>query len=189
MVLFSIVAGGTLWLENFLSSNCLFKQLTLFLLFTAATWCESPDSKLVNTRLQSMDHGKELAYVSDYLAMMLFGTGTALLVMLPYGITIRQLAAIAAYVFCCAAFTRLIALITVSEARIDALAPFLALILCLAGGCFTDISHLAGMPAKISMLIPPGALIRAAAGNKGAFLLLLIEGCMAITAHSIVSRQ
>ena len=184
------MADGSVPIDPFVPQRISFAALcTLLLLFTAASWCESPDSKLVNVRLQSIHHGKCLAYGSDFLVLMLLGTGTAFLVMLPYGMTGRQIAALIAYVFCCTAFARLIALITVSETGIDALAPFLALILCLAGGCFGDLSHVSHMLAQVSILVPPGAVASAADGNKAAFLILMIEGCTAITANFIVKRQ
>ena len=101
------MADGSVPIDPFVPQRISFAALcTLLLLFTAASWCESPDSKLVNVRLQSIHHGKCLAYGSDFLVLMLLGTGTAFLVMLPYGMTRRQIAALIAYVFCCTAFAR-----------------------------------------------------------------------------------
>ena len=183
-------ADGSVPSDPFVPQRMSFAALcTLLLLFTAASWCESPDSKAVNVRLQSVNNGKMLAYASDFLALMLFGTGTAFLVMIPYGMTSMQLAAIIAYVFCCTAIARLVALITVSETRIDALAPFLAIILCLAGGCFADFSHISATLADLSSLLPPGGAVSAAAGNGTAFIILMIEGCTAIMANWIARRQ
>ena len=62
------------------------------------------------------------------------------------------------------------------EGRVDALAPFLALILCLLGGCFLDLSQLSPTAARLALLTPPGLAVRAAQGSPAAAAALLLAG-------------
>ena len=62
---------------------------------------------------------------------------------------------------------------TSTDGRVDGLAPFLALILCLLGGCFMDLSQLSPALRTVSLLTPPGLALEASRGTWPALLALL----------------
>ena len=86
------------------------------------------------------------------------------------------LIAAAAYALCGAALALALVRFTAQEGRVDALAPFLALILCLLGGCFLDLSQLSPTAARLALLTPPGLAVRAAQGSPAAAAALLLAG-------------
>ena len=80
------------------------------------------------------------------------------------------------YALCCAALAQGLVRWTALEGRVDALAPFAALILCLLGGCFLDLSGVSPAMARLALLTPPGLAQAASEGSAKALAALAGEG-------------
>ena len=157
--------------ELFVPGQMSFAALAgLFTCLTAASWCGSRDSRLVRRRMSAIPRGVWLAYGSDCLALAALGLLSLLAVLLPGG-EVPVPAAIV-YALCAAALSLALVRLTALEGRVDALAPFLALLLCLLGGCFVDLSQLSPKAELLAMLVPPGLAVRAAQGVWPAYAVL-----------------
>lgn len=157
----------------------------LFTLLTAAPWSRSADGRRVETRMYSLPHGKRLAYASDILALMGIGLLAGAVILIFGGqpawtgeAGIRTWAALAGYAFCITGISLALVRFTAQEGRVDGLGPFLALVLCLAGGCFMDLSQISPLWARIASVIPPGLALAAGEGSWRAVGLLLAEGAL-----------
>ena len=152
----------------------------LFTCLTAASWCGSRDSRLVRLRMSAIPRGAGLADGSDCLALAALGLLALLAVLLPVGEV--PLLAAAVYALCAAALSLALVRLTALEGRVDALAPFLALLLCLLGGCFIDLSQLSPKAELLAMTAPPGLAVRAAQGVLPAYGILAAEAlaCFAL---------
>ncbi len=150
----------------------------LFTLLTAASWFGTTGSRTAERRMCAMPRGRLISYGSDCLALSALGTLVALAVLLPAGGVLRQLPAAISYALCAAALALALIRATALAGRVDALAPFLALTLCLAGGCFLDIGALSPAMDAVSLLSPAGLAVRAAEGSPGACGALLAEGAL-----------
>ena len=120
-----------------------------------------------------------LSYGSDCLALAGLGLMTALAVLLPGGP--GQLAMLPAAVGCaftCAALALAVTRFSAQEGRVDGLAPFLALILCLLGGCFLDVRQLSPGWAALALATPPGLALAAGEGSLAAWAGLVGEGVL-----------
>ena len=152
----------------------------LFTCLTAASWCGSRDSRLALRRMSAIPRGVWLAYGSDCLALAALGLLSLLAVLLPGGEV--PLPAAALYALCAAALSLALTRLAALEGRVDALAPFLALLLCLLGGCFIDLSRLSPRTELLAMIAPPGLAARAAQGVWPAYGILGAEtaACFAL---------
>ena len=127
--------------------------------------------------MASLPRGRLLSYGSDCLAVGALALVVTLAALLPGGgLDGWTLIASAAYALCGAALALALVRFTAQEGRVDALAPFLALILCLLGGCFLDLSQLSPTAARLALLTPPGLAVRAAQGSPAAAAALLLAG-------------
>lgn len=153
--------------------------MTLFTLLTAAAWTGGRDGRLVERRMGALPFGRALSYGSDCLALTALGLLVALAVMVWGGGTdLWAICAAAAYAVCVSALALVLIRLTQTDGRIDGLAPFLALILCLLGGCFLDLSQLSPALLGLSLLTPPGLALQAA---RGAWpCLLALAGAAAV---------
>lgn len=145
----------------------------LFTLFTAASWCGSAESRLAERRLAAFPRGRLLAYGSDLAALALLGLLVMLAALLPGGGGALAPAA-AAYALTAAALALALARLAGPAGRVDALAPFLALLLCLAGGCFMDLTQLSPVMEAFSLLSPAGLAVRASEGSAAAAAALVL---------------
>ena len=68
--------------------------------------------------------------------------------------------------------------LTKDESLMNGFAPFLAMILCLAGGCFVDLNAVSEGFRIVSYLSPAGAALQAMNGNIFCVFLLLMEGIL-----------
>ena len=154
---------GTALDELFVPGQMSFAALAgLFTCLTAASWCGSRDSRLTLRRMSAIPRGVWLAYGSDCLALTALGLLSLLAVLLPVGEV--PIPAAVLYALCAAALSLALTRLTALEGRVDALAPFLALLLCLLGGCFIDLSRLSSQAELLAMITPPGLAVRAAQG-------------------------
>lgn len=171
-------ADGAVLESPFFPTPMSFAALAVLLtLLTAAPWSGSYGGRLVERRMLTLPRGRLLSYGSDCLALSALGLAVAAGVLLPSGWPgLIPLLAAGVYAFCSAALALALVRLTTREGRVDGLAPFLALILCLLGGCFMDLSQLSPAFARLSLLTPPGLAVRAAAGHGLAAIALLAEG-------------
>ena len=173
----TLIGGGTPDMP-FVPGQMSFATLTgLVICLTAACWCGGLDSRMVQSRMYTVPGGALLAYGSDCLALSALGTLSLLAVLLPAGEGVPIIPTIA-YALCAAALALALARLTMLEGRVDALAPFLAIILCLLGGCFMDLSQLSSALNALSLLSPLGLAVRAADGALWAAGLLAAEAAV-----------
>ncbi|MCI8539044.1 MAG: ABC transporter permease [Oscillospiraceae bacterium] len=142
----------------------------LLVVFTAASW-SGADRKPVLRRMGALPRGRLLLQGSSWLALSGLGFLAVLAVLLPGGGVLPGggldgfvLLGAASYGCCVAGLALALLRVTAMEGRVDGFAPFLALTLCLLGGCFLDLSQVSPTLAWISMLTPPGLVLRAAEG-------------------------
>ena len=133
--------------------------------------------------MSGLPWGRLLSYGSDCLALTGLGLACSLAILLPSGLPEPAvLGAVLAYAFCASALSLALVRLTALEGRVDGLAPFLALILCLLGGCFLDLSQLSPALARLSLFTPPGLALRAAEGAWGPAAALLGAGALLFAA-------
>ena len=167
-------SSGTGLDELFVPSQMSFAALAgLFTCLTAASWCGSRDSRLTRRRMSAIPRGIWLAYGSDCLALAALGLLSLLAVLLPGGEV--PIPAAAAYALCAAALSLALVRLTALEGRVDGLAPLLALLLCLLGGCFMDLSQLSPQAELLAMIAPPGLAVRVAQGVLPAYGILAAQ--------------
>lgn len=170
-------ADGAPLPDPFLPSPMGFAALcVLFTLFTAAPW-SGAEGRRAARRLLSLPYGRLLACGSECLALSALGFLTAAAVLLPCG-AFTALPAAAVYAFCAASLAQALTRFTAMEGRVDGFAPFLALFLCLLGGCFLDLPQLLPAFRGLSLLTPPGLALRAAEGYLPAYAVLLAQGAV-----------
>ena len=63
-----------------------------------------------------------------------------------------------------AALALLLTRLSPQSGRVDTLAPFLALIICVLGGCFLDLSQLSPALQRLALLTPQGLALQSAGG-------------------------
>lgn len=169
-------AGGAMP-EPFLPSRTGFAALAaLLVMLTAAPWSGAEGSRAAR-RMLALPMGGLLAQASGCLALAMLGFAAWLAVLLPGGPPGGWAAAGGlAYAFCGAALAQAVSRWTASEGRVDALAPFAALILCLLGGCFMDLGGVSLQMARLALVVPPGLAQAASKGSADALAVLAGEG-------------
>ena len=167
-------SSGAVLEDPFIPSQMSFAALAgLFTCLTAACWCGSRDNSLTLLRMTAIPRGIWLAYGSDCLALAALGMLSVLAVLLPGKET--PIPAAAVYALCAAALSLALVRLTALEGRVDALAPFLSLLLCLLGGCFVDLSQLSPNAELLTLIAPPGLAVRAAEGFLPAHAILSVQ--------------
>ena len=73
-------------------------------------------------------------------------------------------------------FGLMISSFTASEGRIDGLACYLSVLLCILGGCFMDVAAAAPQLAGLVRLSPVGAALAAEAGSAAGYAVLIGGG-------------
>lgn len=134
----------------------------LAVMLTALTWCAwtgTPDARRVELRLASLPGGDDLSYGSDALALFLVSLTTGVCALLPGGLSLSRWPALLAYTFCVTGAALALCRLGSAE-RMDALAPFTALLTCLAGGCFGDLGTFSPALRTVSLFTPQGLALR-----------------------------
>ncbi|MBQ5421413.1 MAG: ABC transporter permease [Clostridium sp.] len=142
-----------------------FAALTiLFAVLSSSVWCGRRDNRSAERRLLSARGGTLLSYGTDFFALIMTGGTAAAGYGLPWILrgqlpTVQVLLSGAGYL----AVTALLALFFVrntgGEGGTDALTSFLALALCILGGCFLDLRDTLPVMSKLSEILPPGLLL------------------------------
>lgn len=162
----------------------------LFTLLTAASALSGRDAGAIRRRMASLKNGRALYELTELLALTLLGAVTELFVLIP-GIpwALRGLPAVLASSLCFASLAILLTRLGSREGRLDALAPVLALLLCLLGGCFMDLSALPEKVAALTLLSPAAIALRAYSGSLLTTLALLLESALFATAAAFAGRR
>ncbi len=178
------------------------------LILTAGSWCATADGRLVTRRMTALRRGKRLARGSDLGALVLYGGLVFLVVegsagwmmkkmnslgvsglqngeMWPSSINgagaselLLKLCILCLFLLVLALFARAMSLMTQVEGRMDGLAPFLALAICLLGGSFMDLGLLSEGLQRLAIWMPTGAFTSAMAGDSYGILVLVVEGIL-----------
>ncbi len=169
-------SGGEPAADPFSPSPMSFALLTaLFALLTAAAPLGSAESRAVRVRMGSIPRGKAMELASSLVSLTALGYALTALALLPSGSGADSYIAAIPAAFCFAALSLLLARRAGGEGRVDALAPLAALLICLLGGCFMDLSSLSPAAARLTLLSPAG-LAFAARSSPPCALALLLEG-------------
>ena len=139
-----------------------FSFALLAVMLTALTWCAwtgTPDARRVELRLVSLPSGGALSYGSDALALFLVSLAAGVCALLPGGLSLPRWPVLLAYTLCVTGAALALCRLGSAE-RMDALAPFAALLTCLAGGCFGDLGTYSPALHAVSLFTPQGLALR-----------------------------
>lgn len=152
----------------------------LLILLTLTRRMSDASSELVAERLETRHHGRIIAFSSDCIALLLTAILTSIIVF-AFSSQKSFFVALAwiAYSMCISAICMLITRFS-KVGRIDILAPFLAIVTSVIGGCFTDLSLLSPQLQIAARCVPQGQLLAAVNGNIVFCLVLFGEGIFAL---------
>ncbi len=119
--------------------------------------------------MYSLVRGGWLSRGSDCLALSFLGAVMGLAALAAAdSLQPAAVAAVLAYAFCTAGLSLLLIRLTALEGRVDGLAPFLALVLCLLGGCFMDLGAAVCGAGGIFLADATWTAVRATEGSQTA---------------------
>lgn len=149
----------------------------MILLFAEAEVFASVDHRRVERRMRACPQGVFMMRFSDLAALVLTGGGVLLCFLLPGQAVFQRFVPVLLFLIILASLALLLAYRSKNAGRSGAIAPYLALLLGLGGGCFTDVSAFSGLLGKVYPFLPSGALFGAASGQQaggGPALLVLV---------------
>lgn len=151
----------------------------MILLFAEAEVFASVDHRRVERRMRAYPQGLLMMRFSDLAALVLTGGGVLLCFLLPGRAVFQRFVPVLLFLIILASLALLLAYRSKNAGRSGAIAPYLALLLGLGGGCFTDVSAFSGLLGKVYPFLPSGALFGAAsgqqAGGETALLVLVMQ--------------
>ena len=151
----------------------------MILLFAEAEVFASVDHRRVERRMRAYPQGVFVMRFSDLAALVLTGGGVLLCFLLPGRAVFQRFVPVLLFLIILASLALLLAYRSKNAGRNGAVAPYLALLLGLGGGCFTDVSAFSGLLGKVYPFLPSGALFGAAsgqqAGGETALLVLVMQ--------------
>ena len=151
----------------------------MILLFAEAEVFASVDHRRVERRMSACPQGLLMMRFSDLAALVLTGGGVLLCFLLPGQAVFQRFVPVLLFLIILASLALLLAYRSKNAGRNGAIAPYLALLLGLGGGCFTDVSAFSGLLGKVYPFLPSGALFGAAsgqqAGGETALLVLVMQ--------------
>lgn len=138
--------------------------IILFAVLSASVWCGKRDNMSAEKRLLSFRGGTLLSYGTDFLALVLVGITSLAAYSIPW---IGEHALPDAGLVCGTslylAVTAALALFFVrnlsGEGGADVLTSFLALAVCILGGCFLDLRDTVPVMKTVSGILPPGLML------------------------------
>ena len=149
----------------------------MILLFAEAEVFASVDHRRVERRMSACPQGLLMMRFSDLAALVLTGGGVLLCFLLPGQAVFQRFVPVLLFLIILASLALLLAYRSKNAGRSGAIAPYLALLLGLGGGCFTDVSAFSGLLGKVYPFLPSGALFGAVSGQQvggGTALLVLV---------------
>lgn len=141
--------------------------LILFTLLTWGAWMARPDAVRVEQRMASVHGGRIVSYGTDLLSLWLTGAVVGGLSLWSLGAAPADWLSMGAYVLVVGAVVRALTRLAGVGGRVDLLAPFLALITSLLGGCFCPLDQFSPWLERLSWLTPQGLAL------QGRWLVLL----------------
>ena len=151
----------------------------MILLFAEAEVFASVDHRRVERRMCAYPQGVFMMRFSDLAALVLTGGGVLLCFLLPGQAVFQRFVPVLLFLIILASWALLLAYRSKNAGRSGAIAPYLALLLGLGGGCFTDVSAFSGLLGKVYPFLPSGALFGAVsgqqAGGETALLVLVMQ--------------
>ncbi|MDO5061724.1 MAG: ABC transporter permease [Peptostreptococcaceae bacterium] len=164
--------------EIFVPDPIAFITLAVLLtLLTISGFFGSIGSRRVTKRMRMLPQGHLLSYGSDFASLAVLGIWIFTMILITSGeFSLKNLLAGISYSLCIAAMIRLL-LQNSREGRVDTTAPFIALMICLWGGCFIDLNELSPALRYLMILSPAGQAI-AATQDTSFDLLLLLEAAV-----------
>ena len=151
----------------------------MILLFAEAEVFASVDHRRVERRMRAYPQGVFMMRFSDLAALVLTGGGVLLCFLLPGQAVFQRFVPVLLFLIILASWALLLAYRSKNAGRSGAIAPYLALLLGLGGGCFTDVSAFSGLLGKVYPFLPSGALFGAVsgqqAGGETALLVLVMQ--------------
>ena len=161
----------------------------LLILLTLTRRMSDAPSKLVSERIETQHCGTAIAFSTDYIALLI----TAVLISCyAFAFSPQKSFTIAlawiAYAFCISAICLLISRFN-TVGRIDILAPFLAIVTSVIGGCFTDLSVLAPQIRIVTHCVPQGQLLAAVNGNAIFILIMFGESILLICLSLLLHKR
>ena len=172
-------AGGAAPKDPFVPDRITFVWfLVLMLGLLLADFSSSGEARQISFRMRSLPGGRLLSSLSDIftLASACFVPGFTFLA--GAGLIYGRIAALLSFSFFVSCFGLLIAGCSASEGRIDGLACYLSILLCILGGCFLDIGMLAPETAWVVRLSPVGAAQAAENGSAAGYAVLICGGIL-----------
>ena len=152
--------------------------LLLMLGLLLADFSGSPESRQIARRMLSIPGGRFLSYGSDVAALTVACFIPGLTFLTGAGLPPELTGTLACFSFFVSCFGLLIAAFTASEGRIDGLACYLSVLLCILGGCFMDLTAIAPRTAAFVRLTPAGAALSAGSGNPAGLAVLAGGGIL-----------
>ena len=151
----------------------------MILLFAEAEVFASVDHRRVERRMRAYPQGVFMMRFSDLAALVLTGGVVLLCFLLPGQAVFQRFVPVLLFLIILASLALLLAYRSKNAGRSGAIAPYLALLLGLGGGCFTDVSAFSGLLGKVYPFLPSGALFGAVsgqqAGGETALLVLVMQ--------------
>ena len=138
----------------------------MILLFAEAEVFASVDHRRVERRMRAHPQGVFMMRFSDLAALVLTGGGVLLCFLLPGQAVFQRFVPVLLFLIILASLALLLAYRSKNAGRSGAIAPYLALLLGLGGGCFTDVSAFSGLLGKVYPFLPSGALFGAVSGQQ-----------------------
>lgn len=132
--------------------------LILFTLLTWGAWMARPDAVRVEQRMASVHGGRIVSYGTDLLSLWL--TGAIVGGLWSLGAAPADWLSVGAYVLAVGAVVRALTRLAGVGGRVDLLAPFLALITSLLGGCFCPLDQFSPWLERLSWLTPQGLALQ-----------------------------
>ncbi|MBR5970188.1 MAG: ABC transporter permease [Lachnospiraceae bacterium] len=153
-----------------------FALLLILMLMTFAAYTGRTDARKASQRLSAVSYGRHLSFGADVLAVFLAGLLCALAFFAPFGAPpLWRVPVVLLLILNVTMLSLLLTNITVRTGRVDALAPLATLLICLAGGCFLDLSGIASSLTAFMTASPAGAALFAERGSVPALAVLLGE--------------
>ena len=134
--------------------------LILFTLLTWGAWMARPDAMRVEQRMASVHGGRRVSYGTDLLSLWLTGAVVGGLSLCALGVEPADWLSVGAYVLAVGAVVRAVTRLAGVGGRVDLLAPFLALITSLLGGCFCPLDQFSPWLERLSWLTPQGLALQ-----------------------------
>lgn len=134
--------------------------LILFTLLTWGAWLARFDAVQVERRMASVPGGFLLSYGTDLMSLWFTGLAVGAVSLMTLEAKATDWLTVGTYVLAVGAAVRAVTRRSGVGGRVDVLAPFLALISCLLGGCFCPLEQVSPWLHRLSWFTPQGLALQ-----------------------------